>query len=53
MLGYYVHKLKIKIKMISMHNKLCNKQDGLFSYKSYLHKGQGSLNEFEKTYKTI
>jgi hypothetical protein len=40
--------------MISMHNKLCNKQDGLFSFnKSYLHKGQGSPNEFEKTYKTI
>jgi hypothetical protein len=30
-----------------MYNKLCNKQDGLFSSsKSYLHKEQGSSNEF-------
>jgi len=28
--------------MTSMYNKLCNKQDGLFSSsRSYLHKGQG------------
>jgi hypothetical protein len=33
-------------------NKLCNKQDGLFSSsKSYLHKGQGSPNKLKKTYK--
>ncbi len=38
--------------MISMYNKLCNKQDKLFSSsKSYLHKGHGSYNEFNKTYK--
>jgi len=35
-----------------MYNKLCNKQNGLFSFSgSDLHKGQGSLNEFKKTYK--
>ncbi len=35
-----------------MYNKLCNKQDELFSSsKSYLHKGQESLNKFKKTYK--
>jgi hypothetical protein len=35
-----------------MYNKLCNKQDGLFSSsKSYFHKGQGSPNEFFKAYK--
>jgi hypothetical protein len=29
-----------------MYDKLCNKQDGLFSSsKSYLHKGQGSPNK--------
>ncbi len=44
---------KIKTKKItSMYNKLCNKQDGLSSSsKSYFHKGQGSPNEFFKTYK--
>jgi hypothetical protein len=32
--------------MTSMYNKLCNKQDGLFSFsKLYLHKGQGSPNK--------
>jgi hypothetical protein len=31
-----------------MYNKLCNKQDGLFSSSmSYLHKKQGSPNEFK------
>jgi len=38
--------------MTSMYNKLYNKQDGLFSSNtSYLHKRQGSMNEFKKTYK--
>jgi hypothetical protein len=33
--------------MTSIYNKLCDKQDGFFSFsKSYLHKGQGSPNEF-------
>jgi hypothetical protein len=33
-----------------MYNKLCNKQDGLFSSSmSYLHKKQGSPNEFKNT----
>jgi hypothetical protein len=37
-----------------MYNKLCNKQDGLsFSSESYFHKGQGSPNEFFKTYKPL
>ncbi len=38
--------------MTSMSNKSCNKQGGLFSFsRLYLHKGQGSPNEFKKTYK--
>ncbi len=37
--------------MTSMYNKLCNKKDGLFSTsRSYLHKGEGSPNAFNKTY---
>jgi hypothetical protein len=37
-----------------MCNKLCNKQNGLFSFSmSYLHKKQGSPNEFKNTYKTF
>lgn len=30
--------------MTSMYNKLCSKQNGLFSNMSYLTKGQGSMN---------
>ncbi len=42
----------VNIKVTSAYNKLCNKQDGLFSFsKSYFHKGQKSPNEFFKTYK--
>ncbi len=38
---YYVNKSNVNIKMTSMYNKLCNKQDGLFSSSmSYLHKKQ-------------
>jgi hypothetical protein len=41
--------------MTSMYNKSYDKQDGwfFFSNKSYLQKGQGSSNEFYKTYKPI
>jgi hypothetical protein len=40
--------------MTSMYNKLCNKQNGLFSSNmSYLQKGQKSSNEFFKTYKPL
>jgi hypothetical protein len=36
---YYSNKLYININMTSMYNKLCNKQDELFSSsRSYLHK---------------
>jgi ATP/ADP translocase len=35
--------------MTFMHNKLCNKQDGLFSSsRSYLHKGQDHEMSFKR-----
>jgi hypothetical protein len=37
--------------MVSMYNKLCNKQDGFIFCRSYLQMGQRSSNEFFKTYK--
>ncbi len=36
--------------MSFMYNKLCNKQDGFFSNRSYLQKKQRSSNEIKKTY---
>jgi hypothetical protein len=41
------------IKLISMYNKLCNKKYELFFNVSYLHKGQGSPNEFWNVYKWL
>jgi hypothetical protein len=40
--------------MTHVLNKLCNKQDEFFVLRrSYLQKGQGSSNEFFKTYKSF
>jgi hypothetical protein len=48
MLRHYVNKFNLNIKMTFIYNK----QHGLFSSnRSYLHNGQGSLNEFKKAYK--
>jgi hypothetical protein len=39
--------VNLNIKRTSMYNKLCNKQDWLFSSsRSYLDRGQGPPNEF-------
>jgi hypothetical protein len=51
---YYGNKLNVNIKITSMYNILCNKQDKLFSStRLYLHKRQGSPNEFKKDIETI
>jgi hypothetical protein len=46
---YYGTKYNANIKMTSIYNKLCNKQDVLFSSStSNLHKGQGSPNNLKR-----
>jgi hypothetical protein len=43
--------IKCKCKCKNEYNKLCNKLNGFFSSRSYLHNEQGLSNEFENTYK--